>query len=203
MRGRVFGVPLDTTTLPRLVLASGSPRRRELLRGLDLEFEVRVADIDETPLSGESPEQLVSRLSAAKVERVAEGRPESLVIAADTVVVQGGEILGKPADEAENRVFLQRLEGRVHEVFTGHSLRLGGRSAEGVTSTRVWFRPLGGEEIARYAATGEGLDKAGGYAIQGLGAALVPHIEGCYFNVVGLSLATVVELARELGVELV
>lgn len=199
----MFVVHLDSATTPQLVLASGSPRRRQLLSGLGLEFEIEVADVDETPRPGEGPEHLVARLSTAKVEKVASGRQDSLVIGADTVVVLDGELLGKPADEAENREYLRRLEGRTHQVLTGHSLRLGGRGTDRVTSTLVRFRSLDEKEIARYAATGEGLDKAGGYAIQGRGAALVPHVEGCYFNVVGLSLATVVELAHELGVKLV
>ena len=162
-----------------------------------------MADIDETPRPAESPESLVARLSAAKADAIHAGAEDALVIAADTVVVEGGEILGKPADEEQNRAFLARLAGRTHEVYTGHALRLGENARDRVVSTRVRFRPLSAGEIDRYVATGEGLDKAGGYAIQGLGSALVPHIEGCYFNVVGMSVATVVELAAELGVELV
>jgi septum formation protein len=187
---------------PPTVLASGSPRRRELLSALGLTFAVLPADLDETPEPGEAPDALVSRLSRAKAARVAAQRPEALVIAADTVVVLDGEILGKPRDVEENRSFIARLSGREHQVYTGHALVLAGRSAAAVRMTRVRFRPLTKGEIRAYAATGEGLDKAGGYAIQGVGAALVPHIEGCYFNVVGLSVATVVELAAELGVRL-
>jgi septum formation protein len=186
-----------------LVLASGSPRRRELLTGLGLRFEVRPAEVDESSRPDEGPEQLVARLSAAKAERAAAARPDALVIAADTVVVCDSEILGKPADAKENREFLQRLAGRAHRVYTGHCLRLADRTAARVCRTEVTFRNLSGAEIDRYVATGEGLDKAGGYGIQGRGAALVPRIEGCYFNVVGLSLATVVELAGELGAVLV
>jgi septum formation protein len=188
---------------PLLVLASGSPRRRELLAALGLRFEVLPADIDESPLPDEDPEPLVERLSWAKAGHVADGRQDALVIAADTVVVCDGEILGKPADAGENRRFLERLAGRTHQVYTGHCLRRGGLSAGRVCRTDVTFRPLTGSEIDRYVATGEGLDKAGGYGIQGRGAALVPRVEGCYFNVVGLSLAAVVELAAELGAVLV
>jgi septum formation protein len=187
---------------PSIVLASGSPRRRELLSALGLTFEVLPADLDETPEPGEAPAALVSRLSRAKAAHVAAQRPEALVIAADTVVVLDGEILGKPRDMEENRDFIARLAGREHQVHTGHALELAGRSAAAVRMTRVRFRPLTTGEIRDYAATGEGLDKAGGYAIQGVGAALVPHIEGCYFSVVGLSVATVVELAADLGVRL-
>jgi septum formation protein len=191
------------SVLPPLILASGSPRRRELLSGLGLSFEVRPADVDETPLDGESAAALVERLSAAKALESARNAPGSLVIAADTVVVCDDEILGKPVDPAQNVRFLERLSGRTHEVFTGHCLRLGGASASRVGRTLVTFRSLPGQEISRYVATGHGLDKAGGYGIQGRGAAMVPRIEGCFFNVMGLSLAVVVELAGDLGVGLV
>lgn len=186
-----------------IVLASGSPRRRELLAGLGLAFEVAPADVDETPEPDEAPLDLVRRLAAAKAAAVADARPEALVIAADTVVVIDGRALGKPRDAAENRDFVRELSGRSHTVFTGHALALGGRSEVEVCRTEVTFRPLDDGEIERYVGSGEGLDKAGGYGIQGLGAALVPRVEGCYFNVVGLSLATVVAAARRLGVALV
>lgn len=188
---------------PKLVLASTSPRRRELLASLGLEFEVRPADIDESARPGEAPEALVARLSLEKAAAVAALEPCALVIAADTVVVLDAQVLGKPRDATENRAFLARLSGREHEVFTGHSLRLGEREAGVVKRTRVRFRALEPGEIGSYVATGEGLDKAGGYGIQGRGAALVSHIEGCYFSVVGLSLAALVEHARRLGVRLV
>lgn len=187
----------------KLVLASSSPRRRELLKGLGLEFGIRAADIDESVLPGESPEALVERLSAAKAGVVADAYPDALVIAADTVVVLDGGILGKPRDRTENEVFIQRLRNRTHEVYTGHALAYRGRLDVTVKRTRVRFRALSDEDVRAYVATDEGLDKAGGYAIQGHGAALIPHIEGCYFNVVGLSVATVVEQAGALGVRLV
>lgn len=174
-----------------------------MLGALGLAFEVRPADIDETPRPGEAPRRLVERLSALKAAHIARSCPESLVLAADTVVVCDGQILGKPRDAAESRRFLELLAGGDHEVFTGHCLRLDERAAARVCRTRVSFRKLSAPEMDRYVATGEGLDKAGGYAIQGHGAALVPRIDGCYFNVVGLSLAAVVELAAELGAVLV
>ncbi len=170
---------------------------------MGLSFEVCASEVDETPQLGESPEALVRRLSVAKALRGAEKRPEALVVAADTVVVLDGDILGKPQDEAENRAFLERLSNRAHEVFTGHALAYRGRLEQETRRTLVRFRDLSEDEVAVYARSGEGRDKAGGYAIQGLGGALVPHLEGCYFNVVGLSLATVVELAQRLGVRLV
>jgi septum formation protein len=201
---------------PPLVLASASPRRRELLAGLGLSFEIDVPDVDETPLEGESPEAMVLRLARAKALAVAVRRqvgpdavapvpPDAppLVIAADTTVVLDGESLGKPHDVEEAAGFVARLSGRDHWVHTGHALRLGEREACVLRSTRVRFRPLDAAEIADYAATGEGLDKAGGYAIQGLGATLIDGIDGCYGAVVGLSLPAVLLAARELGVRLV
>jgi septum formation protein len=188
---------------PRIVLASGSPRRRELLKGLRLDFRVVPADIDESPQTAEAPAVLTSRLSSAKARAVAADYPQALVIAADTVVTLDGELLEKPRDTAENRVFIQKLSGRTHEVYTGHAVMLGDALAQRTVCSRVTFRELSPREIDWYAGTGEGLDKAGGYAIQGFGAAIVKEIHGCYFNVVGLSIATLVELTRALGVELV
>lgn len=189
--------------MTNLVLASASPRRSELLRGLGLEFTVAAADVDETVGAGETAQQLVARLSAAKAVAVAARYPDSLVIAADTTVVVDGQIINKPADEEENRAFIGRLAGREHAVFTGHALRLGVRGESVVVRTGVYFRSLTAAEIARYVATGEGVDKAGGYAIQGRGAALIARVDGCYSNVVGLSLPTVVVAAARLGVTLV
>ena len=194
--------PNDTTTL---VLASASPRRRELLAGLGLSFEIDVPDVDETPMPGEPPEAMVLRLARAKALAVARRRaPErSLVVAADTTVVVDGEMLAKPADAAEAAAFVARLSGRVPLGHTGQALRGGAREASALRTTRVRFRELTPQEIADYAASGEGLDKAGGYAIQGLGATLIDGIDGCYGAVVGLSLPALVLAARELGVRLV
>lgn len=189
--------------MTNLVLASASPRRLELLRGLGLRFTVVPADVDETVAAGETAERLVARLSSDKAAAVAAAFPGSLVIAADTTVVVDGSILNKPADDAENREFLLRLAGREHVVHTGHALRFDGRSESVVVSTIVRFRALSLAEIDRYVATVEGADKAGGYAIQGRGAALIEGIDGCYSNVVGLSLPTVVTAAARLGVTLV
>lgn len=189
---------------PRIVLASSSPRRRELLAGLGLAFDVLPADIDEASLPGESPKAYVDRLAVEKARAVAAGLAgDSLVMAADTVVVVDGDMLGKPRDPAENRVFIDRLAGRSHHVSTGHCLLRGERLERIVRTTEVVFRDLDEAERDRYVATGEGVDKAGGYAIQGIGASLVDRIDGCYFNVVGLSVAAVVAAARRLGVALV
>jgi septum formation protein len=185
-----------------IILASGSPRRHELLKGLGLEFQVIPADIDETPSASETPATLVERLSISKAKAVAKIYPDALVIAADTTVALGDEVLEKPRDSAENKKFIERLQGRMHEVYTGHTLVYQGKLVSLVKRSEVHFRPLSDEEINAYVVTGEGLDKAGGYAIQGRGAALIPHIVGCYFNVMGMSVAAVVELAAKLGVRL-
>lgn len=192
-----------TTQLPPLILASASPRRRELLSNLGLTFEVVPADIDESFSTEEIPYNLVERLSVAKAEAVAQRYPDALVLAADTVVVYRDEVLGKPKDAEENRAFLEKLSRHTHEVYTGHALVLAGKRVERVVQTAVRFRKLSDEAISRYVATGEGLDKAGGYAIQGYGSAIVKEVRGCYFNVVGLSVPNVVELAQSLGIELV
>ncbi len=191
---------------PPIVLASGSPRRRELLAGLGVAFEVDVPDVDEARAPGEDAAAMVVRLARAKAAAVADrhraGAATPLVIAADTTVVVDGAVLEKPRDALEAAAFVARLAGRVHEVHTGHALRLGDLEVAEVRTTRVRFRPLDADEVRAYAATGEGLDKAGGYAIQGRGAALIEGIEGCYGTVVGLSLPWLVVAARRLGVRL-
>ncbi len=195
--------------LADVILASASPRRRDLLATIGVQARVLPADVDETPLPGEGAEALVARLAAAKAETVsarlraaAEPAASPLVIAADTVVVLGDHVLGKPADASEARAFIERLAGRSHLVLTGHCLRRDDALAARVACTQVTFRALDDDEVARYVAGGEGGDKAGAYAIQGRGAGLVARIEGCYSNVVGLSLPTVITLARSLGVRL-
>lgn len=194
---------LSNEPLPPILLASASPRRAQLLASIGLKFDVAAPDIDETPAAGEGPAALVGRLALAKVAALAVAYPDSLVIAADTTVALGGEILNKPADEGENRAFIERLAGREHEVFTGHALAFRGRTETAVVRTVVELRPLSDEEIARYCASREGLDKAGGYGIQGLGGALVSGVRGCYANVMGLSVVNVVMAARRLGISLV
>lgn len=171
-----------------LVLASRSPRRQELLRAQGLQFTVQPAQLDEVVLEGESPADHVRRLSLEKAAAVAADHAEAMVLGSDTVVVVDGEILGKPADEAQARAMLARLSGRTHRVFSGVAL-VGptGRWADH-EETDVRFRPLDEAEIAGYVASGEPMDKAGAYGIQALGALLVDGIEGCYFNVMGLPL---------------
>lgn len=188
--------------LPKVVLASGSPRRRELLSQIGIRHRVQPADIDETVLPGETPEGHVERLALAKADAVAalENTPaDAIVLAADTIVVVDDDILGKPDDADQARAMLRRLAGRTHTVHTAVAMVRGSRKASRVDSVSVTFRELTDREIADYVSTGEPLDKAGAYGIQGHGAALVRRIDGDFFAVVGLSLATVVEMLREMG----
>ena len=185
---------------PRLVLASASPRRRELLASLGLEFAVRPVDLDETYRPGEAAPDYVLRLAREKA--LARAGPGELVLAADTVVVLDGELLGKPSDPEEARRMLARLAGRRHTVYTGVALVDGGREATEVVASEVEIAPLSAEEIDWYVATGEPLDKAGSYAIQDLGALFVESVEGNYTNVVGLPLPAVYRLAAALGHDL-
>jgi septum formation protein len=185
----------------RLVLASSSPRRAELLTAAGIDFDTMPADVDETVQNGESAEHYTRRVADAKACIVlgrSHGRP---VLAADTVVVVDGKILGKPADAEDARRMLRLLSGRRHEVVTAVSLSLGGEddtcpTATGMERTTVEFAPLSEEEIAWYVASGEPMDKAGGYGIQGLGSRFVTRIDGSYSNVVGLPVALVYKLLK-------
>lgn len=188
---------------PEIVLASASPRRSKLLEDLGLSFTIVPAEIDETPLPNEPGAMLAARLSCTKARAIAQRFPNALVIAADTVVALDGQLLEKPAGAAENEEFLALLSGREHQVITGHTLILRDLEQSAAPSTQVRFRQLAGSEIKRYAASGEGWDKAGGYALQGVGAALVEWVCGCHTNVIGLSLPTVISLLLRLGVEVV
>jgi septum formation protein len=181
----------------RLILASASPRRAELLRAAGFVFETVVADVDEQARAGESPSSYVRRLAAEKSAAVQLRVPRDVIIlGADTTVVVDGDILGKPRDDEESAAMLRRLSGRHHEVLTGISIRQGAFELGRVETTAVWFAALTKEDIARYVASGEGRDKAGAYAIQGLASRFVPRIEGSYSNVVGLPVAAVAELVR-------
>ncbi|HLK50570.1 MAG TPA: Maf family protein [Bryobacteraceae bacterium] len=173
-----------------LVLASQSPRRAEILHLAGIEFTVRPASVDETPLPHEAPAAYVSRLAEEKALAIA-ADPGDTVLGADTTVVIDGEILAKPADEADARRMLQMLSGRCHQVLTGICLRRDGRLIRDYASTSVWFNTLTASEIHAYVASGEPMDKAGAYAIQGLASKFIERIDGCYFNVVGLPIALV------------
>ena len=184
-----------------LILASGSPRRRQLLEQLGLTFTVRSSDVDESVSPGLTPAQVVESLSARKGEAVAQlSQPGDLILSADTVVALEGTILGKPRSREEAAAMLSALSGRTHQVYTGVTLLQDGRRLTGHEVTAVTFRPLSPEEIAAYVSTGEPMDKAGAYGIQGLGALLAERLEGDYFNVMGLPLCRLGQMLSRFGV---
>ncbi len=185
---------------PDVILASASPRRRELLDLVGIQHSVVPADIDESIQNGELPLAHVDRLAREKALRVAAQHPESFVIAADTVVVIEGHILGKPRDRDEAARMLTTLGGATHTVVTGMACALNGRLESSVVDVSVTFRSLTQGEVQEYIATGEPMDKAGAYGIQGYGATIVRRIDGDYFAVMGLSLVTLVELMQRFGV---
>ena len=186
----------------KIVLASQSPRRRELLGKMGLEFTTKAPEIDETALSGLPARQLVEALSREKALWAARQEdPEAIVIGSDTVVVRDGEILGKPASPAQAEEMLAALSGRSHEVCTGVTVCQGDRVVSQVEVTQVTFRHLTPQEIARYVRTGEPMDKAGAYGIQGLGALLVEGIQGDYSAVVGLPVCRLGRMLLDFGVD--
>ena len=185
----------------RLVLASASPRRAELLAAAGFTLEIMAGDVDERVRAGERPIEYVRRLAFDKASEVLTRLTDDptdavLVIGADTAVVVGDEILGKPVDPLDAERMLRLLSGRAHVVLTGVCIRSRQSVADAVDETQVWVNPLSEEQIAWYVASGEGLDKAGAYAIQGLASRFIPKIEGSYSNVVGLPMATVDHLIR-------
>jgi septum formation protein len=183
----------------RLVLASGSPRRRELLARLGVEFDVRPPDVDETPIEAEDPRRYVARLARAKATSVARADGET-VIGADTTIEIDGEVVGKPADAGDAESTLERLAGRRHHVHTGLSIRFGDEVVVGhVTTTAVDMVSYDPVLIAWYVSTGEPIGKAGAYALQGRGEVLVAGVEGSVSNVIGLPLASLVELLAATG----
>jgi septum formation protein len=185
--------------LPRLVLASASPRRAEILRGVGWEFETEAADVDETPGAGESAVDYVERLAREKAEAVARARLFGLVLGADTTVVVDGAILAKPDDDEDARRMLRLLRGRWHEVLTGVALVRAedGRARIAHERTRVRFCEMSDAEINWYVSTGEHADKAGAYAVQGRAALFIEEIEGDYWNIVGLPVRLVYELTKD------
>ena len=182
---------------PRVILASASPRRRELLTLVGIPHEVRPADIDETYLAGEVPRDHALRLAREKAERVRE--PDAVVIGSDTIVVVDGEVLGKPSTDDDALRMLRRLGGRSHTVITAVAVAWKGRVVADAETVDVTFHPLSDEEIRGYIATREPMDKAGAYGIQGFGATIVARVDGDYFAVMGLPLQRMVQLMRELG----
>ena len=188
----------------KLILASSSPRRAEILRDAGIAFEVRAPQIDEARLPNEGAEKMVARLAEAKARAATESSGEKnsvIIIGADTAVELDGEIFGKPRDAADAREMLSYLSGRTHYGVTGiYVLRLpDGAARSAVETTAVTFARLDQKEIDAYVTSGEPLDKAGGYAIQGRAGRYIPRVEGCYFNVVGLPLARLYALLDELG----
>jgi|SRR5215208_2487000 len=187
------------TTL-RIILASQSPRRRQLLSLVGIPHEVEPADVDESVRPGESPHAYVERLACDKAMMVARSHPGAIVLGADTTVVIDDEILGKPESSGDARRMLRRLSGRSHVVLTAVAVARGDRVVSGVEEVGVRFRELEDRDIDAYVATGEPMDKAGSYGIQGYGATIVERIEGDYFAVMGLAIVRLVGLLREVGV---
>ena len=184
-----------------LILASASPRRQELLRNAGIPFVVQPADIDETPLAVESPRDCAERLAREKALKVSRERPQDYVLGADTIVVIDETILGKPRDAADAARMLRLLSGRTHEVITGVCLvdPVAGDAEQASEATRVKMRKISDDEIRDYVATGEPMDKAGAYAIQGIASRWIPRIEGDYSNVVGLPVAMVYCMLKKRG----
>ena len=184
----------------KLILASSSPRRRELLEQIGVLFDVKVADVDETPLADESPEDYVQRLALAKARKVAQGLTQPC-LGSDTSVVLNGKIFGKPQSDGDAREMLQALSGQSHQVMSAVAMvqhtQDGERSDVRLVSTKVTFKKLSSDQIDMYIATGEPADKAGAYGIQGKGALLVESIEGSYSNVVGLPLTETAMLLEQ------
>ena len=184
-------------TRPRVILASQSPRRRELLGLIGIPHEVRPSDIDERYLPGEQPRAHALRLAREKAEKVRE--PEAVVIGSDTIVVVDGDVLGKPVDEADAARMLERLSGRSHIVITAVAVAWKGRAIADAEEVGVTFHTMSDAEIRAYIATREPMDKAGAYGIQGFGATIVSRVDGDYFAVMGLPLQLLVRLLAQLG----
>lgn len=187
---------------PKLCLASSSPRRQQILAALGLEFDVRPTDVEESRLSGESPDRMVLRLAVAKARAATSADRPAVVIGADTAVVVDGEILGKPGDVDDALRMLARLSGRAHRVLTGVAVRDPSGTATALSSTDVTFREIARDEALAYWQTGEPGDKAGAYAIQGLGGAFVSRVDGSYTGVVGLPVFETLTLLKRAGIDI-
>ena len=187
----------------RVILASQSPRRRELLSLVGIAHEVQPADIDESFLTGERPRDHAERLARGKAETVAAREPQAVVIGSDTIVVVDGDVLGKPADENDAVRMLARLAGRSHTVVTAVAVSWRGETRSAVEEVGVTFHPLSRVEIDAYIATGEPMDKAGAYGIQGYGATIVARVDGDYFVVMGLPLQRLIRVLDALGIRYV
>jgi septum formation protein len=183
--------------LPKIVLASGSPRRAEIMNSVGWEFTKSVPDVDESEIQGETPESYVLRLARTKAQKVAEGFEGGIVLGADTTVVINGRILGKPLDLADAKRMLEMLSGSWHEVLTGVAVVKNGETSTGLQRTRVKFAEMTSAETDFLAEEGDPLDKAGAYAVQAQAALFIEGIEGDYWNVVGLPVSLVYRLIRE------
>lgn len=186
----------------QIVLSSGSPRRKELLSLLGIPFQVTVPNIPEIQLEGESPRSFCLRISREKAYAVDRHDPEALVIGADTIVVIDGKILGKPRDIHEAYDFLNLLQDRTHDVFTGYTIATGARNISRVIRTKVRFKAMSAKEISWYISTGEPMDKAGAYAVQGIGSLFIERIQGCYTNVIGLPISYLYRDLNRFGIQL-
>jgi septum formation protein len=193
---RATGYP---EAVPRLILASASARRKEILSALGLRFEARPAEVDERVQPGESAFDAAERLACEKAAAVAAAEEDALVVAADTIVVLDGDALGKPRDRSDAEAMLHRLQGRRHQVVTGVAVAWGGGILSGRETTTVVFTPMSEAEIRAYAATGEPDDKAGAYAVQGIGGLFVERVEGSPSNVVGLPVRLLARLLAAAG----
>jgi septum formation protein len=186
----------------QVLLSSGSPRRKELLSFLGIDFLVTIPSIPEIQLPGEAPEDFCTRVSREKALEVARKNPDALVIGADTIVVLNGMILGKPRDTSQAREYLMILRNKDHEVYTGYTIMYGSRSKTNLVRTRVHFKQMTDEEISWYISTGEPMDKAGAYAVQGIGSLFIHKIQGSYTNVIGLPLSHLYADLKRFGIRL-
>lgn len=180
-----------------IILASQSPRRKEIMEGAGFSVRIIPSDVEETVDKSLSPGELVKSLAGQKARAVAAAYPDRIVLGADTMVVEGGELLGKPKDEADARDMLRRLSGRCHEVYTGFCLIKSGKAVSDYDCTKVFFKELSDAEIEAYIRSGEPMDKAGAYGIQGLGMRFIPRIEGDFYNVMGLPVVKVAEALKQ------
>jgi septum formation protein len=190
---------VSTLGLSKVILASASSRRHELLSQLISQFDIQTADIDESPLPNESPEVLVERLAFSKAQVIWRKNPDAIVIGADTIVTFGNEIFGKPTSQNDSMAILNKLSGQCHVVMTGVAILSASKQISSVVKTEVEFTSISDQQIQAYWQTGEPQDKAGSYAIQGIGGKFVKRINGSYSNVVGLPLVETNEMLAKMG----
>ncbi len=186
--------------MKRIILASGSPRRRDFLKLLGFDFEIIVPNIDESPLVGEKPQDLVLRLSSLKAKEISNTNPDAVIIAADTIVVLNGEILGKPINRKEAFNMLKKLSGKTHQVITGYTISQGSQIHTGCEITDVTFASLDDELILNYIKTGECDDKSGSYAVQGIASMFIEKVNGSVSSVVGLPICQVRQILSKFGI---